>query len=73
MKNKEIDDMQIITAIRQLVDVMQVKVKNNLVQKSRDFKISKEDLSTIAEIVDISIMNSFTNSIDSIVRQIKIK
>mgnify|MGYP003128102177 FL=1 len=74
MKNKnEISDIKIITAVRQLIDVMQVKVKNNLVEKSRDVKITKEELNAVIQVVDSTIINSFTDQIENIVKQIKTK
>ena len=70
-KKNEIQDAKIINAIRQMVEVMQIKVKNNLVEKSKDIKVTRDELVVITQIIDASLMNIFSESVENIVKEIK--
>ena len=71
MKKEKISDTKIITSIREMIEVMQIKVKNNIIEKSRELDISRKDLSTLAEVIDSTMMNSFSDSVEYTVSKIK--
>ena len=76
MKSKEsnkISERQIIASVKQLVDLIQIQTKNNLVEKSRDLTVERKDLEAMVSIIDASIMNAFTSGIDRVVSDIKSK
>jgi hypothetical protein len=70
-KKTVMTDAQIINAVKQLVDVIQIQTKNNLVEKSRDLRLTKSDLNAIVSITEASINNAFTSSIDSVLKALK--
>ena len=70
-KTNVIKDSQVITSVKELVELIQIQTKNNIVEKSRDLSIDKKDLAAIVSVVDASIINAFTSGIDNVVRNIK--
>ena len=70
IKKNILTEAEITSSLRQLVELMQVQTKNNLVAKSKDIKLERDQLEKIANIVDASIMNAFTRGIDSVLEKI---
>jgi len=70
-KKLVIKDSQIILSVKELVELIQIQTKNNIVEKSRDLTIDKKDLAAIVSVADASIMNAFTVGIDNVVKNIK--
>jgi transposase len=70
-KSSVIKDSQVISSVKELIELIQIQTKNNIVEKSRDLSIEKKDLAAIVSVVDASIVNAFTNGIDNVVRNIK--
>ena len=71
MSSKSIKDSKIILSVKELVELIQIQTKNNIVEKSRELSITKNDLAAIVSITDASIINAFTNGIDNVVKNIK--
>tara|TARA_B100001093_G_C25951074_1_gene645068 strand:- start:179 stop:409 length:231 start_codon:yes stop_codon:yes gene_type:complete len=72
-KNSGVTERQIITSVKQLVDIIQLQTKNNLVEKSRELTVDRNELEAMISIIDASIMNAFTSGIDRVVKDIKDK
>ena len=70
-KASAIKDSQVISSVKELIELIQIQTKNNIVEKSRDLSIEKKDLAAIVSVVDASIVNAFTSGIDNVVRNIK--
>ena len=70
MQNK---NLKIIQAMRQLVEVMQINLKNEIISKKSEMNISIEDdsLKKLLFLIDETLMNSFSDKIETVVKNIE--
>ena len=67
MSSKKI---KVATSVASLIDVIKTQLKNNIIEKSSELNLDRENIEKICMIMDASITNTFVNGVESILKNV---